>query len=119
MLPDQIERSLKKLGTDGDRVRGTLEQEFASYLETTAKARRGRDVRSTAGLIGLSIFGPMARRGGVRLAEILFSPKTAGPESFGDALDRARARWEGAGESPPAGSPGGADEPPPPARPKS
>ena len=98
MLPDQIERTLKKLGTDGDRVRGTLEREFASYLETTAKARRGRDVRATAGLIGLSIFGPMARRGGVRLAEVLFSPKTAGPESFGGALDRARARWTGAGE---------------------
>jgi hypothetical protein len=118
MLPEQIERSLKKLGTDGDRVRGTLEQEFASYLETTAKARRGRDVRSTAGLIGLSIFGPMARRGGVRLAEILFSPKTAGPESFGGALDRARARWEGAGGPPPAGPPGGDSEPTPPAAPK-
>ncbi|MFI5225201.1 MAG: hypothetical protein ACHQ3P_00840 [Candidatus Limnocylindrales bacterium] len=111
MLPDQIERSLKKLGTDGDRVRGTLERDFASYLESTAKARRSRDVRSTAGLIGLSIFGPMARRGGTRLAEVLFSPKTAGPESFGEALDRARARWTEAGGSAP-------DSMKPPATPK-
>jgi hypothetical protein len=101
MLPDQIERSLKKMGTDGDRVRGTLEREFASYLESTAKARRGRDVRSGANLVALSIFGPMARRGGVRLAEVLFSPKTAGPDSFGGALDRARARWTEAVESAP------------------
>ncbi len=123
MLPDQIERSLKKLGTDGDRVRGTLEREFASYLETTAKARRGRDVRATAGLIGLSIFGPMARRGGVRLAEVLFSPKTAGPESFGGALDRARARWTGAGEfvpdpAKPAAPVESATAPTPPSTPK-
>ena len=106
MLPDQIERSLKKLGTDGDRVRGTLEREFASYLETTAKARRGRDVRSGASLVALSVFGPLARRGGVRLAELLFSPKTAGLESFGEALGRARARWTEATESAPeAGTP--------------
>ena len=101
MLPDEIEKSLRKLGTDGERIRGTLEREFAAYLEQTARKGRGRDVRSWANIVALSVFGPLARRAGIRLAEIAFSPKTAGPESFQSGLDRARARWMSAGEPPP------------------
>jgi hypothetical protein len=33
MLPDEIDKALSKLGDDGDKVRGTLEREFAAYLE--------------------------------------------------------------------------------------
>ena len=102
MLPDEIEKSLRKLGTDGERIRGTLEREFAAYLDQTARKGRGRDVRSWANIVALSVFGPLARRAGIRLAEIAFSPKTAGPESFQEGLERARARWMSVGETPPA-----------------
>ena len=37
MLPDEIEKTLRKLGDDGDKVRGTLERDFADYVK---KARR-------------------------------------------------------------------------------
>ena len=33
LLPKEVEKTLRKLGTDGKAVRGTLEREFASYLE--------------------------------------------------------------------------------------
>ena len=33
MLPKEIDAALGSLGTDGDRVRGVIEREFASYLE--------------------------------------------------------------------------------------
>ena len=75
MLPREVDKTLKKLGSDGDKVRGTLEREFASYLDEKA--------------------------------EELFTPKTAGPETFDAALQRARGRWSGARvETKP-------DEPPP------
>ncbi|MHB8959630.1 MAG: hypothetical protein ACYDAN_08390, partial [Candidatus Limnocylindrales bacterium] len=32
MLPKEIDASLRKLGGDGDRVRGTIERDFARYL---------------------------------------------------------------------------------------
>ena len=36
MLPDEIEKTLRKLGDDGDRVRGTLERDFADYAKKAA-----------------------------------------------------------------------------------
>ena len=45
MLPEEIEKALKELGDDGAKVRGTLEREFASYVEKTEPKRR--DLRST------------------------------------------------------------------------
>ena len=39
MLPEEIEKALKKLGTDGERVRGTLERDFADYLKVSQKRR--------------------------------------------------------------------------------
>jgi hypothetical protein len=30
MLPEEIERTLRSLGDDGDRVRGALERDFAA-----------------------------------------------------------------------------------------
>ena len=32
LLPDAVERTLRRLGSDGDRVRGTIEREFAEYV---------------------------------------------------------------------------------------
>ena len=44
MLPDEIEKALKRMGGDGVKVRGLLEREFADYLRTTEKARRDRSI---------------------------------------------------------------------------
>jgi hypothetical protein len=96
MLPREVDKTLKKLGSDGDKVRGTLEREFASYLDEKAQERRKRDLTGTAAVLAASLLGPLTKRLGDRLAEELFTPKTAGPETFDAALQRARGRWSGA-----------------------
>ena len=107
MLPHEVDKTLKKLGRDGDKVRGTLEREFAGYLDEKAEERRKRDLTGTAAVLAASLLGPLTKRLGDRLAEELFTPKTAGPETFDAALQRARGRWSGVGrETKP-------DEPPP------
>ena len=39
MLPDEIEKTLRKLGDDGDKVRGALERDFATYAKQASKER--------------------------------------------------------------------------------
>jgi hypothetical protein len=107
MLPREVEKTLKKLGSDGDKVRGTLEREFASYLDEKAEERRKRDLTGTAAVLAASLLGPLTKRLGDRLAEELFTPKTADPETFDAALQRARGRWSGVNVETKA------DEPPP------
>ena len=45
MLPEEIEKACVKMGDDGDKVRGTLERDFADY----AKQAAGNGVRSDVG----------------------------------------------------------------------
>jgi hypothetical protein len=120
MLPDQVEKELRKLGDDGRRVRSVLEREFAKYLESTADARRDRDLLGTVSWLAGNFLRPASLQAGKRLAEQLFDPdgpgfaeslrkareraeaRTAGPQSAGfmDAMRRARERAErqGGGE---------------------
>jgi hypothetical protein len=89
MLPPEVEKTLKKLGPDGEKVRGTLEREFASYLEEKAPQRRERDLSGVAaGLLG-STLRPVVARLGKQLAEQALNPD--GP-SFADGMRRARDR---------------------------
>ena len=91
MLPPEVEKTLRKLGPDGEKVRGTLEREFASYLEEKAPERRERDLTAVAaGLLG-GAFKPVILRFGKQLAEQAFNPD--GP-SFADGLRKARERVE-------------------------
>jgi hypothetical protein len=92
MLPDEVEKTLRKMGTDGDRVRGTLEKEFAKYLEKTAPERRDRDLAGVAAGILASLVKPASVRAGRQFAERLFDPD--GP-SFAEGLRKARARMDG------------------------
>jgi hypothetical protein len=102
MLPDEVEKTLKKMGTDGDRVRGTLEKEFAKYLEKTAPERRDRDLAGVAAGILASLVKPASIRAGRQFAERLFDPD--GP-SFVEGLRKARTRMErSAGSDEPAGT---------------
>ena len=41
MLPKEIDKAVRSLGDDGERVRGVLEREFAAYLERGQAAARG------------------------------------------------------------------------------
>jgi hypothetical protein len=93
MLPNEVDKTLRKLGTDGEKVRGTLEREFASYLDEKADVRRKRDLSATAALLAASVLGPLSKRLGTRLAEELLTPKAAGSQAFDAAVQRARGRW--------------------------
>lgn len=93
MLPKEVDKTLRKLGTDGDRVRGTIEREFADYLKANAPERKSRDLGATASLLAGQVLGPVTKRVGRQLAEELFTPKGAGASSFEAATRKARARW--------------------------
>jgi ElaB/YqjD/DUF883 family membrane-anchored ribosome-binding protein len=93
MLPDEIEKVLRKLGDDGDRVRGTLERDFADYVKAAQK-RRGPAIRQT---LYYALTGPILRRGTQAAADWLLRPDEQG---FLAQLERLRAR-----EAPPAGAP--------------
>jgi len=92
MLPPEVEKTLRKLGPDGEKVRGTLEREFADYLEEKAPQRKQRDLGAVAaGLLGGAL-RPVTARAGRELIQRLFEPDNA---TFGDALRRARTRQSG------------------------
>ncbi|MGZ6268935.1 MAG: hypothetical protein ACXWMU_00010 [Candidatus Limnocylindrales bacterium] len=92
LLPKEVEKTIKGLGDDGQRVRATLEREFAGYLATTRKEREGRDLPAALAGVVTSAVKPLASRLGKQLAEQLLQPDMA---SFESAMDRIRARREG------------------------
>jgi hypothetical protein len=89
MLPDEIEKTLRKLGPDGDKVRGTLERDFAAYTKAAEKDRSSR----TRGLV-MAAAAPLISRGIRTAAERFLSP---GEESFATKLAEVRQRAEQAG----------------------
>lgn len=92
MLPKEIEASLRKLGTDGERVRGLLEHEFASFLVETEPARRGRNFRSAATVVTVAFVRPLVLRYSKQLAEQIFATD---PAEYSSRLDAVRARLGG------------------------
>jgi len=89
MLPPEVEKTLRKLGPDGDKVRGTLEREFADYLEEKAPQRKERDLGLVASGLLASVLKPVTVRYGRQLAERLMN---ADPATISDALRRAGHR---------------------------
>jgi hypothetical protein len=89
MLPEEIERELRKLGDDGKRVRAVLERDFANYLEDRADVRRERDLPGTLAWLGGNLLKPASLQAGRRLAEQLFDPDR---EGFEQGLRKARER---------------------------
>ncbi len=98
MLPDDIEKVVRQLGSDGDRVRGALEREFARYLSDRAKARSDGDFRELTTNVAANLLKPASSKLGRQLAEQLFAPDS---EGLDDALAKVRARY--------AAKPDGAD----------
>jgi hypothetical protein len=86
MLPDEIEKTLRALGSDGDRVRGALERDFADYAKAATKERAG--LRRTV-LMAAAV--PLLRRGATSAADWLGRPDEAG---FSARLKEVRERAE-------------------------
>ena len=105
MLPEEIEKSLKRLGTDGVRVRGLLEREFADYLRTTEKARKSRDLPTAVTATLISAVQPVVFEAARRLASRALNPDAA---TFQEQVERIRARRSAAdaGLEGPAAGPG-------------
>ncbi len=97
MLPPEVEKTLKKLGPDGEKVRGTLEREFAAYLDEKAPQRKERDLGATAAVLLGGALKPVVTRLGKQLAERALDPDAP---SFAEGMRRARERRNGAGGSP-------------------
>jgi hypothetical protein len=103
LLPKEVEKTLKKLGSDGRKVRGTLEREFANYLDERAKERRKEGLGNALAAIALAAVRPVAMRSGKQLAERMLDPNQA---SFQEQLDKVRARRAASGvTSKPKGAP--------------
>jgi hypothetical protein len=105
MLPPEIEKQLKKLGPDGEKVRGTIEREFANYLDETAPKRRESDLGATAASLLGGVLLPVSKRLGKQLAERALDPDNF---SFAEGMRRARARRGGAGANGAGSRPPGA-----------
>jgi hypothetical protein len=81
MLPKEIDKTLRKLGDDGDKVRGALERDFAAYAKKASQDRRqlrtlllltvGRPLLSAAAKSAASrLFGADERGFAARLEQI-------------------------------------------------
>ena len=98
MLPEEVDKELRKLGDDGERVRATLEREFAKYLEEHREEREKRDLGAVAALMLANIAKPITTQAVKRIAEQLLNPEST---SFRDAVEKVRARREaGKGSAP-------------------
>ena len=77
------------MGTDGRKVRGTLERDFAKYLEDRKKEREKEGV--VAGVTGLLVTAlrPIATKGGKQLAERMLDPNQP---AFNEQLEKIRQR---------------------------
>ncbi|HLO34490.1 MAG TPA: hypothetical protein VK194_00345 [Candidatus Deferrimicrobium sp.] len=89
LLPKDVEKALKKLGTDGGKVRGTLERDFAKYLDDRQKERKKEGVVAAVTAVAVSALRPIAIRGGRQLAERMLDPN--GP-AFAEQLEKIRVR---------------------------
>ena len=115
MLPDEVDKTLRKLGPDGDKVRGAIERDFAAYAK---KAETDR--RTARNLLLFAVARPLIASGARAAAKAFFTPdETDFDERIAAIRDRFKERVEGAtaglpGDDAPAPS---VDAPPPPPRP--
>ena len=102
MLPPEVEKTLRKLGDDGDKVGAALERDFADYAKKHHKEREG-----LKGILLLAVVRPLLGRAAKSVGDALFSPDSEGVsarlkevrERAGQGVDRAREGAERAGAS--------------------
>lgn len=86
MLPDEIEKTLKKLGDDGDKVRGALERDFAAYAKEAEKDR------GIAPLLSSTVAKPLLSRAGRAAAEWFFRTDDDGFQArLSEVRERAKS----------------------------
>jgi hypothetical protein len=93
LLPKDIEKSLKKMGTDGDKVRGTIERDFAKYLDDREAERRREGFKAAVLALTTAAVRPVAIRAGKRVAEQIANPDSA---AFEEQLRKIRERTSAA-----------------------
>ena len=84
MLPKEVDKTLRKLGPDGDKVRGALERDFAAYAKKASQDRR--QLRT---LLLLTVARPLLSAAAKRAASGLFG---ADEEGFMARLEQVRER---------------------------
>ena len=102
MLPPEVEKTLRKLGDDGEKVGAALERDFADYAKKAHKEREG-----LKSILLLAVVRPLLGRGAKAVGDALFSPGSEGVsarlrdvrERAGQGIDRARESAERAGTS--------------------
>ncbi len=92
LLPKDVERAVRKLGTDGRKVRGALERDFAAYLHERASERKKEGLTAAVTGIAMSALRPIAIRGGKRLAQRMLNPNAP---AFAEQLEKIRQRRRG------------------------
>jgi hypothetical protein len=101
MLPKEIEKTLKKLGADGDKVRGAIERDFAAYAKEAEKDRG-------VGALATAAARPLVLRGARAAAEWFFRPDEGGFQArLAEVRERARdevAKRRAEGEPEPSAS---------------
>ncbi len=95
LLPKEVEKVLGKLGTDGKKVRLTLDKEFARYLDDRAKERKKEGIIAAGVALATTALRPAAIKVGRQLVERSLNPD--GP-SFEEQLERLRQRKKDGGE---------------------
>ena len=91
MLPPEVDKTLQKLGSDGEKIRGTLEREFAEYLEAHKAERDKRDLGAVTALLLSAVSRPLIQQASRRMVGRLFATEET---SFENAVQRIRARRE-------------------------
>ena len=104
MLPKEIEKTLKKLGDDGDKVRGAIERDFAAYATETAKKNP-----AVPAMIAATIGRPLLQRGLKAAGEWFLRTDDEGFQAR-LAEVRARAKDEAAKRSAPDEPANGSDD---------
>jgi hypothetical protein len=95
LLPKDVEKALRKIGTDGSKVRGTLERDFAKYLDDRRKERKKEGIIATGTALAVAVLRPGAIRIGKQLAERMMNPDAP---SFEEQLAKLRTRRREGGE---------------------
>ena len=84
LLPKEVDRAVRALGDDGEKVRGALERSFADYLEATAGDRKGAARRGSLTRLAVRIGTPVATQAAQQALKRVLA-KTERPGDEGSA----------------------------------
>jgi hypothetical protein len=84
MLPEEVEKTLRTFGDDGDKVGAALERDFAEYARQASKDRT-----ALKSVLLLAVARPLLARAARAAGDAIFSPDE---KSFSERLARIRER---------------------------